>query len=120
MFLRSGGDVGGHAESDGEAHGRAEHGVGDAGVAGGGVEEGFAGERELALALGVGDDGGGGAVFDAAAGVGPLGFAEDLDAGQCARQAVETQQRRVADAVEKGEAERFGGCGDHGDQIVSG
>ena len=32
-------DVGRHAEGDGEAHGRAEHGVGDAGVAAGGVEK---------------------------------------------------------------------------------
>ena len=50
--LALGGDVGGHAEGDGEALRGAEHGVGDAGVAAGGVEESFAG-GELAFALGV-------------------------------------------------------------------
>ncbi len=42
---------------------------------------GCGGRTQEAAALGVDDDGGGGAVFDGAAGVGPLGFAEDLDAG---------------------------------------
>ncbi len=37
--LALGRDVGGHAEGDGEAQRRAEHGVGDAGVAAGGVEQ---------------------------------------------------------------------------------
>ena len=32
-------NIGGHAQHDGEAHGRAQHGIGDAGVAAGGVEE---------------------------------------------------------------------------------
>ena len=60
----------------------------------------------------VGDDGGGGAVFDGAAGVGPLGLAEDLDAGQMGRQLLEPDQRRVADAFEDGGSERFDGS-DH-------
>ena len=87
MFLRSGGDVGGHAEGDGEAERGAEHGVGDAGVAAGGVEQAAASalvELSRPRFSASSDDGGGGAVLDGAAGVGPLGLAEDLDAGQVA------------------------------------
>ena len=65
--------------------------------------------------LRVGDDGGGGAVLDGAAGVGPFGLAEDLDAGQMGRQRLEAHQRRVSDAFEDGCSERFDG----GDHVVS-
>ncbi len=101
-------DIRGHAERDGEGKSRAEHGVGDAGVAAGGVEEANAGAELLALE-GVQDDGGGGAVLDGAAGVGPLRFAEDLNAGQLSREALQTHEGRIADAVEEGGA-GFG-CG---------
>ncbi len=63
----------------GKAQGRAQHGEGDAGVAAGGVEEGLAGSEQAACA-GIADDGRGGAVLDAAAGVGPLGLGEKGDA----------------------------------------
>ena len=82
--LALGRDVGGHGESDRETQRRAEHGVGDAGVAAGGVEKRLAG-GEQAARNGVADDGGGGAVLDAAAGVGPLGLAEERDAGKPAK-----------------------------------
>ncbi len=71
---------------------------------------------EKAAACGVGDDGGGGAVFDGAAGVGPFGLAEDLDSRQVRGQAFEADERRVADAFEDGGAKRFDG-GDHAASI---
>src|SRR6185437_13079977 len=63
------GDVGGDAEGDGKVQRGAQHGVGDAGVAGGGVEQAACGagfrlvEFEQAALFGVDDDGGGGAVL---------------------------------------------------------
>src|SRR6185312_13350866 len=87
------------------------HGVGDAGVAAGGVEQAAGGADEAAL-LRVEDDGGGGAVLDGAAGVVPLRLAEDLDAGQTRGEAIELHQRGVADAFEDAGSKRFGGC-DH-------
>ena len=81
---------------DGEAERRAEHGEGDAGVAAGGVEQGFAGSEQAAGA-GIADHGRGGAVFDAAAGVGPLRFGQQRDALKAADDLVEPQQGRGPD-----------------------
>ena len=67
----------------------------------------------MAFGDGVGNDGGGGAVFDAAAGVEPLGLAVELDAGEVRGEAVEAHEGRVADALEEGGTESGGGCGDH-------
>ena len=63
---------------------------------------------EVAFADGGLDDVGGGAVLDAAAGVDPLDFAEELDAGEVGGEFVEAQEGRVADAVEEADAERDG------------
>ena len=113
MCLRSAETFEGMQSSDGEAQRCAQHGVGDAGVAAGGVEQGLAGaELDRSAALWRRDDGGGCAVLDGAAGIAPLGLAEDLDAGEVRGEAVEPQQRRVADAVEQGDPKRAGG-GNH-------
>jgi hypothetical protein len=45
------------------------------------------------------DDGRGSSVFDAAAGVGPFYFAEELDVGEVGGEVVETQKGRWAEAV---------------------
>ena len=58
------------------------------------------------LARACGDDVGGGAVFYRSAGIEPLGFAEELHAGQIAGQALEAQQRSVADEIEAALAKR--------------
>ncbi len=85
IFFSFRGDVGRHAERDGEAERGTEHGIGDAGVSAGGVKKAFrrvraAGAADEAALEGIRHDGGGGAVLDGPAGVGPLGLAEDLDA----------------------------------------
>jgi hypothetical protein len=64
---------------------------------------------EQAAGAGGGDDGGGGAVLDGAAGVGPLGLAQDLDAvAEVVGKSVEAQQGCVADAGEGLLAEQSG------------
>src|ERR1700686_2272177 len=60
-----------HAESDGESLGRAQHGIGDAGVAAGGVEQDLAGTQPTS-ASSFGDDVGRGTILDRSAGVIPL------------------------------------------------
>ena len=102
------GDVGGHGELDGKAEGRAEHGEGDASVAAAGVEEDLAG-REQTAGAGVAHDGGGGAVFDASAGVGPLGFGQKRNALEAMHRPLKTDQRRGADTIRDREAELLGG-----------
>ena len=104
------GNISGHAEQYTEAQRCAEHGVGDAGVAAGGVEEDFPG-ASWPVRCGFADDAGGGAVFDAAAGVVPLGFTEQMNAGKVAREIVERYERRVADAAEHGAGGGFPGSG---------
>ena len=74
-----------------ESRGRAEHGEGDAGVAAGGVEEGLAGDEQTAGA-GVAHHGGRGAVFDASAGVGPLGFGQKRDALEAMHRPLKTDR----------------------------
>jgi hypothetical protein len=73
-----------------------------------------AGSDEIA-ADGILDDEGCGTVFDGAAGVGPLGFAEDLNAREMLGQLIEADEGGVADALEERRAEGggFGGRGHH-------
>src|SRR5580704_7244335 len=98
------GDVLRHAERDRETFGGGDHGIGDAGVTAGGIEQSFAG-GEFSAGASLGYDVGSGTVFDRASGIEPLGFAQDLDAGQIASDAIEAQQRSVANAVETTHAE---------------
>src|SRR5450631_2293150 len=95
-----------HAQGDGESFGRSQHGVSDASVAAGGVEKNFAGAK-LTAAAGLGDDVGGGAIFDRSAGVVPFGLTQKCYARQVGGERVQTQQRSVADALEQAVAQRF-------------
>ena len=83
------GNIRGHAEHDWEAFGSAEHGVCDAGVAAGGIEQNFSAGQCAGL-LGGGYDAGGGAVFYRSTGVGPLGLTENLDSRQMGGQSFQT------------------------------
>ena len=93
--------AGGHGQVDREAQRRAQHGEGDAGVAAGGVEQGFAG-REQAARDGVAHHGGRGAIFDAAAGIGPLRLGQKGDAFEAAHRLLDADEGRVPDAFGKG------------------
>src|SRR5580658_9073413 len=95
-----------HAQGDGEAFGSAQHRIGNAGVAAGGVEQNLAG-AELPTAAGFGDDVGGGAIFDRSAGVVPFRLTQKCYARQVGGQRVQTQERSVADALDQAVAERF-------------
>ena len=97
------GDVGRHGELDGKAERRAEHGEGNSGVAAGGVEQSLARPEQAAVAD-IGNHGCGGAVFDAAAGIGPLGLGEERDALKAAKDMVQANEGRVADALRQGGA----------------
>ena len=100
MRLRSVGGVGRQAQLDLVAAVGADHGVGDAGVAAGGIENDAA-MIQLAGALAVEHHIQRCAVFDRAAGVEVLGLAEDLDIGKLAGNLVQAHQRRVADGLEQ-------------------
>ena len=90
----------------GKSFGRAQHGVGDAGVAAGGIEQNLAG-AQLPAAASLGDDVGGGAIFHRSAGVIPFGLTQKCYARQVAGERIQTQQRSVADALDQAVAERF-------------
>src|SRR5208283_5167309 len=95
-----------HAERDGEGFGGSQHGVGDAGIAAGGVEKNLAGAK-LATGAALGDDARGGAILDRSARVVPLGLAQKCYAGQVAGECVEAKQRSVADALDQAVSESF-------------
>ena len=78
------GGVGRQAQLDLVAAIGADHGVGDAGVAAGGVQDDALG-IQAAGALAIQDHVEGGAVLHGAAGVEVFGLGEDLDAGELAR-----------------------------------
>src|SRR5258708_39493618 len=61
-------DIFRHAQGNGESFGRAEHRIGNAGIAAGGVEKNLAG-TQLSAPPSLGDNVAGGAVFDPSAGV---------------------------------------------------
>ena len=73
MAVRSGLTLPGRNSLTRVAFGRADHGIGDAGVAAGAVQQDFVvGQR--AAADGLAHDVGCGTIFDAAAGIHPFGF----------------------------------------------
>ena len=90
----------------GKSFGRSQHGVGDAGVAAGGIEQNLAG-TQLTAAAGFGYDVGGGAILDRSAGVIPLGLTQKCYARQVGGERIETQQRSVADPLDQAVAKRF-------------
>src|SRR5690606_11809716 len=69
-----------HDEFDRETDGGAKHGVGDAGVSGGGVDQHLA-SLKFAAGEGGADDAEGGPVLDRASGIGPFGLQPDLHGG---------------------------------------
>ena len=91
--------AGGKAEFHSIAERGADHGVGDAGVAAGRVEDYFAG-AQVAGAFAGADHGIGGAVFHGAAGIEPFGFGVKFHVGEGGGDAFEAKERSVADAVE--------------------
>ena len=102
------GDVFGYAECNGKPIRGSEHGIGNTGVAAGGVQQTLSGVKSAAAASFL-HDVGGSAIFDRAAGVVPLRLAQKYYAGQVPGACVETQQRRVADAIEQAQAQAGGG-----------
>ena len=92
--------AGGKAELDAVAERGADHGVGDSGVAAGRVENYFAG-AQLAGAFAFANHGIGGAILHGAAGIEPFRFGVKFDVGEAGDDALEAQERRVADAVEQ-------------------
>jgi len=99
-----------HAERDRKSERRAKHGIGDARVAAGGINQSLS-RSEFARAACFGHNAGGGAIFDGSTGVVPFGLAQKvyvvnlsmggLRIGKIAEERVERQQRRVADAREQ-------------------
>src|ERR1700682_3427827 len=99
-----------HAERDRKSESSAEHGVGDAGVAAGGIQQNLSGS-EFARGASFGHNAGGGTIFDGSPGVVPFGLAQKVDVGKLcigrlpigkiADERVERQQGRVADAREQ-------------------
>ncbi len=90
----------------GNPFGGAEHGIGDSGIAAGGVEKNLAGAK-LTGAAGLGDDVGGSAVFDGSAGVIPFRFAQKGYARQVASERIEAEQRGISDAFDETVAKGF-------------
>ena len=78
----------------------ADHGVGDAGIAAGGIENGPV-VVQFAGALAIEHHVEGGPVLDAAAGVEILGLAVDFDAGELALNLFQAQQGRITDGREQ-------------------
>jgi hypothetical protein len=100
------GDILGHAESDREPLGRAEHGVGDSGISAGGIEQNFTGTQQ-AFAAAFGNDVSGSAVFNGSAWVVPFGLTQEYYAGQIASNLVEAKERRVSDTLDQAVAKSF-------------
>ena len=100
-LLALGAGVSREGELDAVAALGADHGVGDAGVAAGGVDQDLV-LRQQPAPLAVQDHRHRRAVLDAAAGVVPLGLGKHLDAHAGLGHPAERQQRRVADQFENG------------------
>ncbi len=101
MRLRSGETFDGIASVTGKPHGRAQHRVGDSGVAAGGVQQVLVLRTAEQPALHrIQHDRLGGAILDGAAGIRPLRLAENLNAGKMLCQPLQTDQRGVADAIQ--------------------
>src|SRR6202043_377038 len=95
-----------HAQGDWEAFGRAKHGVSDAGVAAGGIEQNLA-VTQLTVAVGFADDVGRGSILHRSAGVIPFRLTQKCYARQVASERIQAQQRSVADPLNQTVAECF-------------
>src|SRR5580704_5823168 len=92
--------AGGKAELDAVSERGADHGVGDAGVAAGRVEDYFSGPQ-VAGAFAGANHGITCAVLHGAAGIEPFGFGVKFHVGEAGDDALQAQERSVADAVEQ-------------------
>src|SRR5580704_10570950 len=92
--------AGGKAELHAVTERGADHGIGDAGVAAGRVENYFSG-AQVAGAFAGADHGIASAVFHGAAGIEPFCFGVKFEVGEAGDDAFEAQERSVADAVEQ-------------------
>src|SRR4029077_3850617 len=99
------GDIFRHAQRHREAFCRSQHGVGYASIAAGGIEQSLA-QGEFSAAAAFRDDVRGGAVFNRASGVIPLGLSQNLNTVQVARQAMKPEKRSVADPLLRALSER--------------
>ena len=91
------------AQGDSVAECGGDHGVGNAGVAAGGVDDALA-RCQLAGGQAGLDHAQGRAILDGAAGVEPFGLGGELDVGVVAADPLQAQKGRVADEVEDGAA----------------
>ena len=107
MRLRSGVTFSGTHSVTLIAQRRADHRVGDAGVAGGGVEDHLPGRELRPTRSPSWIIRSAGPVLHRAAGVLPLGFRVQLDAGHVALDAPQADERRVADQVDDRRARRL-------------
>ncbi len=89
----------GQAERDGIAQRGTDHGVGDTGVAAGGVQNCFAG-MQIAAENAFANHGQRGAIFYGAAGIEPFGLRVKFNIFKFTADASQAQQRSIADAVE--------------------
>ena len=112
MRLRSGDAFCGRQSLTLKATHRADHGIGDAGIAAGGIDQDLF-RREQAGALAFANHIECGAVFDGTAGIEVFGFAVDFNARKGARHLLQPKQRSVADiandVVRYGRRDRSGG-----------
>src|SRR4029079_8443242 len=83
-----------HAQRDRKSLRRADHGISNASVSAGGIEENFA-VGKFSSTASLSHDVPRGAVFDRSARVAPFGFTENLDVRELAPDALQTQQWRV-------------------------
>ena len=90
------GSVGRQAQLHLVAACRADHGIGDTGIAAGGIEDDVLGAK-AAGALAIQDHVEARPILDRSAGIEVFGFGVDGDAGDLAGDLIQTQQRRVAD-----------------------
>src|SRR6266700_1795932 len=95
-----------HAQSDRESFGRAEHRIGNAGIAAGGIEKNLSG-AQLSAPPSLGDNVARGTVFDRAAGIVPLSLTQKCYTRQAGGEGVQAQQGSVADALDQTVAQRF-------------
>ena len=89
-----------HAQRHWESLGCAEHGISNAGIAAGGVEQNSPGTH-LPAAPRLGHNMPGRTIFDRATGVTPFGLTQKCNTGQVAGERVEAYQRGISDALDQ-------------------
>src|SRR5579871_771274 len=101
-----------HAQRDGKSFRRADHGISDAGVAAGGIEEHLAG-TELPATPSLGDNVGGGTILYRSARVIPLSLTQECYARQVSGDRIQSKERSIANAIDETVPQRFTKAGAH-------